>query len=79
MHGKLWVQPCQVPLPLNLCGHATTIEEVKIALETADQNADTIELCRMLSGNVTPSWKRAVALLKRMTDPTEKNIWLVGS
>lgn len=69
--------PRQALTSLNLCGHATTIEEVKIALETADQNADTIELCRMLSGNVTPSWKRAVALLKRMTDLNPESIRLV--
>ena len=43
---------------LNLCGHATTIEEVKIALETADQNADTIELCGGMLSDVTPSWKK---------------------
>ena len=62
---------------LNLCGHCTNLDEVRTALEEAEGDADSIELCRLLTGNVAPTWKKAVALLKRMDNKAPESIRLL--
>lgn len=62
---------------LNLCGHCTNLDEVRIALEEAEGDADSIELCRLLTGSAAPTWKKVVALLKRMDNKSPESIRLV--
>lgn len=62
---------------LNLCGHCTNLDEVRSALEEAEGDADSIELCRLLTGNTALTWKKAVTLLKRMDNKAPESIRLL--
>lgn len=62
---------------LNLCGHCANLDEVRIALEEAEGDADSIELCRLLTGNTALTWKKAVTLLKRMDNKAPESIRLL--
>ena len=62
---------------LNLCGHLTSLDEIKIALESAESNEEAITLCRMLCGDTTPDWKKVITTVRKLTDLNPESIRLV--
>lgn len=62
---------------LSKCAYCQTPEQVREALETVDDAAEVIDLCRALVGRTRLDWRKAVRLVRRMEEKNPESIRLV--
>lgn len=62
---------------LNLCGHYSSTDEISTAIEAVDENRDVIELCRLLTGKVAVTWKKAMVIVKNLKEQNPESVRLV--
>lgn len=61
---------------LSKAQHCTKVEEVREVLESAEEDADVIELCRLLAGRTRATWRTAIGIVNRLDTKNPESIRL---
>lgn len=61
---------------LSKARHCTSVEEVREVLESAEEDSDVIELCRLLAGRTKATWRAAIGIINRLDTKNPESIRL---
>lgn len=61
---------------LSKARHCTSVQEVREVLESAEEDVDVIELCRLLAGRTQATWKTAIGVVTRLDMKNPESIRL---